>query len=66
MLTIHLRLGLPSGLFPSGFLANNLYKFLFSLIRATCPVTEKKSSPASLQLQYSKQQPQIESAAKSL
>jgi hypothetical protein len=25
MLSIHLRLGLPSGLFPSGFPTNNLY-----------------------------------------
>jgi hypothetical protein len=30
MLSIHLRLGLPSGLFPSGFPTNNLYRFLFS------------------------------------
>jgi hypothetical protein len=37
MLFIHLRLGLPSGLFTSGFPTNNLYTFLFSLIRATCP-----------------------------
>jgi hypothetical protein len=37
MLSIHLRLGLPSGLFPSGFPTNNLYTFLFSPIRATCP-----------------------------
>jgi hypothetical protein len=37
MLFIHLRLGLPSGLFPSGFPTNNLYTFLFSPIRATCP-----------------------------
>jgi hypothetical protein len=37
MLSIHLRLGLPSGHFPSGFPTNNLYTFLFSLIRATCP-----------------------------
>jgi hypothetical protein len=29
--------GLPSGLFPSAFLINNLYPFLFALIRATCP-----------------------------
>jgi hypothetical protein len=29
MLSIHLRLGLPSGLFPSGFPTNNLYTFLF-------------------------------------
>jgi hypothetical protein len=28
MLFIHLRLGLPSGLFPSGFPTNNLYTFL--------------------------------------
>jgi hypothetical protein len=37
MLSIHLRLGLPSGLFPYGFPTNNLYTFLFSPIRATCP-----------------------------
>jgi hypothetical protein len=37
MLSIHLHLGLPSGLFPSGFPTNNLYTFLFSPIRATCP-----------------------------
>jgi hypothetical protein len=37
MLSIHLRLGLPSGLFHSGFLANNLYTFFFSPIRATYP-----------------------------
>jgi hypothetical protein len=36
MLSIHLRLGLPSGLIPSGFLTNNLYAFLFSRISATC------------------------------
>jgi hypothetical protein len=33
----HLRLGVPSGLSPSGFLMNNLYVFLFSSICATCP-----------------------------
>jgi hypothetical protein len=37
MLYIHLGLGLPSGLFPSSFPTNNLYTFLFSPIRATCP-----------------------------
>jgi hypothetical protein len=37
MLSTHLPLGLPSGLFPSGFPANHLYTFLFSPIRATCP-----------------------------
>jgi hypothetical protein len=37
MLSIHLRLGLPGGLFPSGFLTNNLYTCIFSPIRATCP-----------------------------
>jgi hypothetical protein len=37
MLHIHLRLVLPSGLFPSGFPTNNLYTFLFSPILATRP-----------------------------
>jgi hypothetical protein len=33
----HLRLGLPSGLFPSGFQIKILYVFLIAFIRATCP-----------------------------
>jgi hypothetical protein len=37
ILSTHLHLGLPSGLFPSGFPTNNLYAFLFSPIRATWP-----------------------------
>jgi hypothetical protein len=37
MLSIHLRLGFPSGLFPSGFPTDNLHTFLFSPIRATFP-----------------------------
>jgi hypothetical protein len=37
MLFIRLCLGLLNGLFPSGFPTNNLYTFLFSPIRATCP-----------------------------
>jgi hypothetical protein len=32
----HVRLGLPSGLFLSGFPTNNLFAFLFSPIRVTC------------------------------
>jgi hypothetical protein len=36
ILSIHLRLDLPSGLFPSGIPTNILYAFLFSPIRATC------------------------------
>jgi hypothetical protein len=34
ILSTHLRLGLPSGLLPSGFATNILYAFLFSLIHA--------------------------------
>jgi hypothetical protein len=33
ILFTHLRLGLPSGLFPSGFPTNILYTFLFAPIR---------------------------------
>ena len=33
----HLRLGLPSGLFPSGFPTKTLYTPLLFLIHATCP-----------------------------
>ena len=33
----HLCLGLPNGLFPSGFLNKNLYTPLFSPLLATCP-----------------------------
>jgi len=37
ILSFPLHLGLPSGLFPSGFPNKTLYKPLLSLIRATCP-----------------------------
>jgi hypothetical protein len=37
ILSTHLRLRLPSGLFPSGYPTNILYAFLFSPTRATCP-----------------------------
>ena len=37
ILSPNLRLGLPSGLFPSSFSTISLYTTLFSPIRATCP-----------------------------
>jgi hypothetical protein len=37
ILCTHLSLGLPNGLFLSGFPTSILYEFLFSPIRATCP-----------------------------
>ena len=37
ILSSHLHLGLPNGLFLSGFTTKTLYKFLLSPIRATCP-----------------------------
>ena len=37
ILSTHLRIGLPSGIFPSAFPTKTLYTTLSSPIRATCP-----------------------------
>ena len=37
ILSSHLRLGLPNGIFPSGFTTKTLYTPLLSSIRAICP-----------------------------
>jgi hypothetical protein len=37
ILSTHLHLGLPSGLYPSGFPTDILYVFILSAIRDTCP-----------------------------
>jgi hypothetical protein len=37
VISFHLRLGLPSGFFPSGFPTKVLYEFLIYTVHATCP-----------------------------
>jgi hypothetical protein len=39
ILSSHLRLGIPSGLFPSWFRSKNFYSFLFSPIRTALSIS---------------------------
>ena len=50
ILSTHLRLGLPSGLFPSGFPSKIIYTSLSSPIRATCPAHETSIFSRKIQL----------------
>jgi len=49
---LHLRLSLPSGLFPSGFPTKTVYAFFVSLIRVACQQQHSNKTVSSIKAEH--------------